>query len=88
MQFALWHVGAFESEFGVHGVCGYELGSHRAIENQGAGLSSNQAETSWPGSTSVGAALGLLPRVTVQLTLLPEPGALELKVVLGSSWPM
>ena len=77
VQAASWHVGAFESDSGVHGVCGYELGSHRAIENHGAGVSSNQCETSWPGRASVGAASGSRPRVIVQFTLLPEPGALD-----------
>ena len=88
VQFGPMQVGALESDLGVHDVWGNELGSHRAIENHGAGVSSNQCETSWPGSTSVGAAFGSRPRVSVQFTLLPEPGALDVKVVSGSSWPM
>src|SRR5580693_1957359 len=81
-------VGALESELGAHEVWGKELGSHRAIENHGAGESSNQSVTSWPGWTSVGAACGFLPRVSVQVTFPPDPGVLELKVASGSSWPM
>ena len=88
VQFGPMQVGALESDLGVQAVCGYELGSHRAIENHGAGVSSNQSETSWPGLASVGAAFGSLPRVSDQFTLLPEPGALERKAVSGSSWPM
>ena len=43
------HVGALASDLGVHGASGNELGSHMFIENHGAGLSSTQWETSWPG---------------------------------------
>src|SRR5487761_397884 len=78
-------VGAFEFESGEHWVCGYEFGSHMAIGNHGAGESWNQCETSWPGLASVGSAAGSRPRDTVQFTLLPEPGALDKKVVSGSS---
>src|SRR5580704_1064525 len=88
LQFALTQIGALESDSGVQFVNGNELGSHRSIENHGAGDSSNQCETSWPGLTSVGAAFGSRPRLIVQVTLLPEPGALDKKVVSGSSWPM
>src|SRR5271170_5498500 len=88
LQLGPKQVGALLSDLGVQAVCGYEFGSHRAIENHGAGESSNQSETSWPGLASVGAAFGSRPRLRVQLTLLPEPGALERKAVSGSSWPM
>ncbi len=81
-------LGAFELEFGVHGACGYELGSHSAMENQGAGVSSNQCETSVPGVASVGAALGSAPIVSVQVMLPPDPGLEDSKVASGSSWPM
>ena len=79
VQFGPTQVGALLSDLGVHGVSGKELGSHSAIENQGAGESWTQSETSWPGWVSVGAASGSRPRVIVQLTLLPEPGALDVK---------
>src|ERR1700722_8521107 len=81
-------VGALLSELGVQAASGNELGSHRAIENHGAGESSNQSATSWPGLASVGAAVGSRPRLSVQLTLPPEPGVLETKPTSGSSWPM
>jgi hypothetical protein len=81
-------VGAFESEFGVHGACGYDFGSHCAMENHGAGLNSNQCETSVPGVATVGFAVGSLPSVSVHVTLSPEPAADDRNVVSGSSWPM
>ena len=87
-QFALLQVGALESDFGAQLVWGNEPGSHRAIDTHGAGLSSNQFETSWPGCATVGAAFGSRPSLKVQFTLLPEPGALEVKAMSGSSWPM
>ena len=46
VQSGLTQVGALESDSGVQAVCGNELGSHRAIENHGAGESSNQCEMS------------------------------------------
>src|SRR5580704_10455639 len=82
------HVGALESDSGVQGVPGKELGSHMAMDNHGAGLSSTQCEMSWPGFVAVPAACGSRPRVSVKFTLLPDPGALDKKVVSGSSWPM
>ncbi|MGH2856957.1 MAG: hypothetical protein ACRDMJ_05675, partial [Solirubrobacteraceae bacterium] len=66
-------LGAFESLSGVHGACGYEFGSQIAIENHGAGVSSNQWATSWPGFETVGAADGSVPIVSVHVTSLPEP---------------
>src|ERR1700678_2942082 len=81
-------VGALESDSGVHAVWGKEVGSQRAIENHGAGLSSNQSVTSWPGLASGGAAWGFLPRGGCTVTLLPDPGVLEMKSVSGSSCPM
>ena len=81
-------LGAFESLSGVHGACGYEFGSHSAIENHGAGESSNQCATSWPGFRSVGAADGSRGMVSVQVTLLPEPCWCDRNVMSGSSWPM
>ena len=59
-----------------------------AIESQGAGVSSNQWETSLPGVLSVGAAAGSLPSVRFHFTLPPEPGWVERNVVSGSSCPM
>jgi hypothetical protein len=85
---ALWAVVAFESDSGVQGAIGYERGSHMAIESHGAGVSSNQCETSWPGCEFVGSARGSTPSVRFQLTLLPDPGAFERNVASGSSWPM
>jgi len=81
-------VGAFESEFGLQGACGYEFGSHRAMESHGAGVSSNQCETSEPGVASVGAALGSAPRVSSHVMSPPEPGLDDKKVASGSSCPM
>src|ERR1700722_20720232 len=81
-------VGALESEFGLHGACGYELRSHSAMDIHGAGVSSNQCDTSLPGVLSVGAALGSAPIVSVKLMLPPEPGLEDSNVVSGSSWPM
>src|SRR6202043_803713 len=73
-------VGALESEFGVQAVPGKELGSHRAMENQGAGLSSNHFERSDPGCEFPGVPRGSRPRVSVQVTLPPDPGAWDRKV--------
>src|SRR5580704_19653550 len=81
-------VGALESEFGVQAVPEKELGSHRAMENHGAGLSSNHFERSDPGCEFPGVPIGSRPRVSVQVTLPPDPRALDKKVVSGSSWLM
>ena len=80
--------GALLSLFGTHLVCGYEFGSHMLIPNHGAMLSSNQWVTSWPGWLVVGMAFGSIGRRSVNDTLLPEPGRLEMKRMDGSSWPM
>ena len=91
LQSVVWvptHVGAFESLSGLHGVCGSEFGSHMAIENHGAGPSSNQWVTSEPGVLTVGAALGSCGSVSFQVTLSPEPGVSDRNVMSGSSWPM
>ncbi len=71
-------VGALESEFGVQAVPGKELGSHRAMENHGAGLSSNHFERSDPGCEIVGRPPSGRGRgSSVQVTLPPDPGALD-----------
>jgi len=59
-----------------------------AMENHGAGLSSNQCDTSLPGVVVVGKAVGSEPSVSVQVTLSPDPARDDRKVASGSSWPM
>src|SRR5260370_1557696 len=57
------HVGALESEFGVQAVPGEGVWSHRAMENHGAGLSSNHFERSDSGCEFPGGPLRARPRV-------------------------
>ena len=80
--------GALLSLLGVHRVCGNDCGSHMVIPNQGATLSSNQCTTSWPGWPVVGIAFGSIGSRSVNVTLFPEPGRLEMNLTDGSSWPM
>jgi len=73
---------------GVQCVCGKDCGSQMLIPNHGAMLSSNQWVTSCPGFLTVGAAAGSIGRRSVNVTLFPDPGRLEMNLVDGSSWPM
>ncbi len=81
-------VGALLSLSGVQAACGYEFGSHIAIENHGATLNSNQWATSEPGVWTVGAPAGSRGSVSFQVTLSPEPRVLDRNVMSGSSCPM
>jgi hypothetical protein len=83
-----WPFGALLSEFGVHGLSGYDLGLHSAIENHGATESSNQCVTSLPGVATVGLATGSVGSVSVHVESFPDPGLWERNVRSGSSCPM
>ena len=74
----------FESLSGMHGFCGYDLGSHIARLNQIAGVSS-QVATDCPFCVGMGSRSG---KVTLHTMLLPEFGSDEKNSTLGSSCPI